>query len=104
MQMSAMRSLGVACSLLAGLLPSLTSVSADEAATESKPKEMTREDRLCERYAAQAAEYEMTVPGSDKPLTLESKPIFCWLNPARVGRAQVHHGLLFAWTRDGRAE
>jgi hypothetical protein len=80
------------------------SAPADDPAAESKPKETTREDRLCERYAAQAAQYEMTVPGSDKPLTLESKPIFRWLNPARVGRSQVHHGLLFAWTQNGRAE
>lgn len=93
-----------ACFLVWGMSLSHAIVSADDAATESKPKETIREDRLCERYAAQASQYEMTLSGSVKPLTLESKPIFRWLNPARVGRSQVHHGLLFAWTRNGRAE
>jgi hypothetical protein len=82
----------------------LSAIAADEPATKEPEKERTRDDRLCDVYKQQAAEFEMRENGNESNLTLEEKPIFQWVNPARVGQRTVHHGLVFAWTRDGRAE
>jgi hypothetical protein len=98
-----LRILGGVCSFPVVMLLSAT-LSGEDVAKKTESKSATRSDRLCEKYTAQASEYVMTVAGSDQPLKLDQKPIFRWQNPARVGRAQIHHGLVFAWTQEGRAE
>src|SRR5262249_19203295 len=47
---------------------------------------------------AAAAEYEIRVGDSDKPLELRRDPVLQWSNP---DRGEVH-GNVFLWTRDGR--
>jgi len=46
----------------------------------------------------------MQEPDSGTTLELQPKPVFNWLNTARVGTPRVQHGAVFVWTHKGRAE
>ncbi|GEM_PF-2366818 len=88
----------IVCAMLASSV-----VFAQDAAKE-KDEEAVRTAKLIRIYYEHAGSYVVQQPASGTTLELQSKPVFNWLNTARVGTPRVHHGAVFVWTYKGRAE
>ena len=87
--------------LAVSLIPSICSAEGE---TDDDEKAKRRNEQLQKKFQEQAESYEFTVAGNDQPLILLPKPVFHWLNRARVKQVSVHYGAVYVWTRQGRAE
>jgi hypothetical protein len=77
--------------------------AADETPADTPPSD-ERSKRLEQLYQEEAASYVFRLDGDDMPLTLETKPVFQWTNAARINNPSLQHGLVYVWTKNGRAE
>ena len=89
--------------LIVGVMLASSSLFAQDASKE-KDEEAVRTAKLIQIYHEHARSYVMQEPDSGTTLELQPKPVFNWLNTARVGTPRVQHGAVFVWTHKGRAE
>jgi hypothetical protein len=73
-------------------------------AEEQEDADKKLRDQLLAVYHEHAASYKIELGSEGTELSLQAKPVFAWLNPARVATPRLQHGAVFVWTHEGRAE